>query len=150
MVERIGGPLVVALDRLIELVWARRHVTPLNLPDGTQIEVADFPEAAIREAVVNALLHREFRLETPVTIEHSPQVLSIESPGPLVAGVTEHNILTHPSKPSNRNLFQAARELRVAEETGRRSCATWSNSLSSNEMMSTLFWCSSLFSPIGQ
>lgn len=119
LVERLGGPLVLVLDRLIELAWARRHVTPLNLPDGTQLEVADFPEVAIREAVANALLHREFRLGAPVTVEHSPSVFVVESPGPLVAGVTEQNILTHPSKPRNRSLFQAARKLRIAEETGR-------------------------------
>lgn len=119
VVERLTGPLVLVLDELISLAWARRHVTPLNLPDGTQLEVADFPEPAIREAVANALLHREFRLSGPVTVEHSPTVFVVESPGPLVAGVTERNILTHPSKPRNRVLFQAARKLRVAEETGR-------------------------------
>ena len=119
IVERLTGPLVLVLDRLIELAWARRHVTPLNLPDGTQLEVADFPEGAVREVVANALLHREFRLDSPVTVEHSPSVFVVESPGPLVAGVTERNILTHPSKPRNRALFQAARKLRIAEETGR-------------------------------
>ena len=119
VVERLSGPLVLVLDQLITLAWARRHVTPLNLPDGTQLEVADFPEGAIREAVANALLHRELRLDDPVTVEQSPRVFVVESPGPLVAGVTEHNILTHPSKPRNRTLFQAARKLRIAEETGR-------------------------------
>ncbi len=119
LVERLTGPLILVLDQLIDLAWARRHVTPLNLPDGTQIEVADFPEAAIREAVANALLHREFRLDAPVTVEHSPGIFVVESPGPLVAGVTEKNILTHPSKPRNRCLFHAARTLRIAEETGR-------------------------------
>lgn len=119
VIERLTGPLVLVLDQLISLAWARRHVTPLNLPDGTQLEVADFPEGAIREAVANALLHREFRLQSPVAVEHSPSVFVVESPGPLVAGVTEQNILTHPSKPRNRTLFQAARKLRIAEETGR-------------------------------
>ncbi len=119
LVERLSGPLILVLDQLIELAWARRHVTPQNLPDGTQIDVADFPEGAIREAVANALLHREFRLDAPVTVEHSPSVFVVESPGPLVAGVTEMNILTNPSKPRNRCLFNAARRLRIAEETGR-------------------------------
>lgn len=119
VVERLDGPLINVLDRIIDLAWARRHTTPLNLPDGTQIEVADFPQGAVREAMANALLHREFRIDAPVTVEHSPTVFVVESPGPLVAGVTEKNILTHPSKPRNRCLFQAARKLRIAEETGR-------------------------------
>ncbi len=119
VVERLNGPLINVLDQLIDLAWARRHITPLNLPDGTQIEVADFPQGAVREAIANALLHREFRIDMPITVEHSPTVFVVESPGPLVAGVTENNILTHPSKPRNRCLFQAARKLRIAEETGR-------------------------------
>ncbi|MCC7078884.1 MAG: putative DNA binding domain-containing protein [Acidimicrobiia bacterium] len=119
LVERLAGPLLMVLDQLVELAWARRHVTSLNLPDGSQIEVADFPEGAVREVIGNALFHREFRLTAPVTIEHSPTVFVVESPGPLVAGVTEQNILTHPSKPRNPCLFQAARKLRLSEETGR-------------------------------
>ena len=118
-VERICGPLVTVLDRLIGLVWARRHITPLTLPDGSQIELADFPLEAVREAVVNALLHREFRIDRPVSVEHSPDAFIVESPGRLVSGITEHNILTHPSKPRNPCLFRAARHLRMAEDTGR-------------------------------
>lgn len=119
LVERLGGPLLVVLGRLTDLIWARRNTTPVNLPDGTQIEVADFPEGAVREAIVNALLHREFRFRSPIYVEHSPSTFVVQSPGPLVAGITVSNILTHPSKPRNPCLFAAARRLRIAEETGR-------------------------------
>ena len=117
--ERLAGPLVTVLDRLTELVWARRHTTPLTLPDGSQIELANFPREAVREAAANALLHRELQIDRPVHVEHSPNALVVESPGRLVSGITENNILTHPSKPRNPCLFQAARKLRMAEETGR-------------------------------
>lgn len=117
-VERLAGPLVTVLDRLTELVWARRHTTPLTLPDGSQIELADFPREAVREAVANAILHREFQIDRPVQVEHSPSALVVESPGRLVSGVTENNILTHPSKPRNPCLFHAAQKLRLAEEIG--------------------------------
>ncbi|MGH3516577.1 MAG: ATP-binding protein [Haloechinothrix sp.] len=43
----------------------------------------------------------------------------VTSPGPLVAGVTVKNILTHPSKPRNRALTAAVRTLQLAEEVGR-------------------------------
>ena len=118
-VERLAGPLVTVLDRLAELAWARRHTTPLTLRDGSQIELADFPREAVREAAANALLHREFQIDRPVSVEHSPNAFVVESPGRLVSGITESNILTHPSKPRNPCLFQAARKLRLAEETGR-------------------------------
>jgi ATP-dependent DNA helicase RecG len=118
-VERIAQPLILAFERVMELVWARRNVTPLTLPTGQQIEISDFPEAAVREALSNALLHRDFRLERPVQVEHSPSAFVVVSPGPLVGSVTEQNILTHASTPRNPTLARAARTLGLAEETGR-------------------------------
>ena len=114
-VERLAGPLVTVLDRLTELVWARRHTTPLTLPDGSQIELANFPREAVREAAANALLHRELQ------IDRSPCRALPQCARRRVSGAPcqENNILTHPSKPRNPCLFQAARKLRMAEETGR-------------------------------
>jgi ATP-dependent DNA helicase RecG len=42
----------------------------------------------------------------------------IDSPGPLVSGVTIDNILAHPSKPRNRVLIEAIRKLGLAEQAG--------------------------------
>lgn len=117
--ERLSAPLLLAFQRSLELVDARRNETPVNLPDGQQIHVADFPSLAVREAIANAVLHRDYRLLGPVTIDHSRSVLVVDSPGPLVAGVTSDNILTHPSKPRNPTLASAFRTLGLAEEIGR-------------------------------
>ena len=119
VVERLTGPLLLIYDRLIDLVALRRQMTPVTLPDGQQLQVEDFPELAVREALGNAMIHRDYRLADPVVIEHSPWVFAVTSPGPLVAGVTVDNILTHPSKPRNRVLAAAVRTLELAEEVGR-------------------------------
>ena len=119
LVDRLRGPLILVFETVVALAWSRRNVTPVNLPGGRQIDIADFPQPAIREVVANALLHRMYQLPGPVSVEHSPTSFVVESPGPLVAGVDEANILTHPSKPRNRCLFEAARMLSLAEETGR-------------------------------
>lgn len=119
LVERSSQPLVLAFARTMELVWARRNVTPLTLPNGQQLEISDFPEGAVREALSNALLHRDYRLASPVNVEHSPTSFVVISPGPLVGSVTPSNILTHASTPRNPTLAKAARLLRLAEETGR-------------------------------
>ena len=118
-VQRLRGPLVVAFQRLLELAQARRNLTPVTLPDGQQIQIEDFPELAVREAVANAVIHRDYHVRSAVTIEHSPAVFVVTSPGPLVSGVTPSNILTHPSKPRNPKLAGAARRLGLAEEIGR-------------------------------
>lgn len=118
--ERIRASLVLAFERTLELVRARgAPPKPITLPDGQILSVEDFPELAVREAVANALLHRDYHFPEPVHVDHSPQVLVISSPGPLVGGVTPENILTHPSKPRNPSLVRAARILGIAEEVGR-------------------------------
>ncbi|WP_129670193.1 ATP-binding protein, partial [Phytoactinopolyspora endophytica] len=119
VIERLTGPLLSVYDQVMDLIRLRRQLTPVTLPDGQQLQVEDFPELAVREAVGNALMHRDYRIETPVVVEHSPSVLVVTSPGPLVAGVTVDNILTHPSKPRNRALTAAVRTLELAEEVGR-------------------------------
>lgn len=119
LVERIDQPLILAFARTMDLVWARRNVTPLTLANGQQLEISDFPEAAVREALSNALLHRDYRLSSPVNVEQSPTSFVVISPGPLVGSVTPANILTHASSPRNPTLAKAARLLRLAEETGR-------------------------------
>lgn len=118
-VERLETPLVLAFGRAMELVQARRNVSTVSLPRGLQIEIEDFPELAVREAMANAVIHRDYHLRGSVQLEHSPEVLAVTSPGPLVSGVTPDNILTHPSKPRNPVLARAARQLGLAEEVGR-------------------------------
>jgi len=62
--------------------------------------------------------HRDWRLADPISVEHAPTRLVVDSPGPLVSGVTVENILAHPSKPRNRVLSEAIRKLGLAEQAG--------------------------------
>lgn len=118
VMHRLSRPLLPALLRVLELIDARVDKTPVNLPRGQQVQFADLPEGAVREAVVNAVTHRDYRLGGPVQIEHAPTRLLVTSPGPLVAGVTVDNILTTTSRPRNPALATAIRVLGLAEEAG--------------------------------
>lgn len=103
---RPTGPMLSGLLRTLELISARLDTTPVNLPGGQQVQLADLPEPAIREAVANAVIHRDYRLNGPVRVEHAPTRLTVTSPGPLVQGVTIANILTTSSRPRNARLAQ--------------------------------------------
>ena len=118
VIEHLTDPVPLLLDRLLEFVRVRRSTTPVNLPDGTQIALPDFPEEAVREALSNALLHQEFRIGEPVTVEHSPTNLTITSPGSFIDGVSENNILNVQSNPRNRRLFDAATLAAMSERAG--------------------------------
>ena len=117
-IRRLKGPLVIAFRSAMELVTARRRLTAVTFASGQQVHLEDFPTIAVREALSNAVAHRDYHPQGPVTIAHAPQVLEVSSPGSLVAGVTPENILTHEPKPRNAALAQAIRMLGLAEQLG--------------------------------
>lgn len=116
--RRWSGSLLVAFTELMSVIEARIDTTPINLPSGQQIQIQDYPIPAVREAVANAVMHGDHRDRRPVQIEHSPEAFEVRSPGPLVAGVTPSNILTHPPKPRFPSLAEAMRSLGLAEKFG--------------------------------
>jgi ATP-dependent DNA helicase RecG len=116
--KRWGTPMVTAFAAAMEVITARVGITPVNTSGGQQIQVEDYPLAALREALANALLHGDYRERRPVQIEHSPESVSVRSPGPLVAGITPENILTAGSRARFALLTGACRTLGLAEELG--------------------------------
>lgn len=111
-------PLLAGVEALLDAVETRLEVRPLNLPGGVQLQLVDYPKNAVRELVVNALIHRSYSALGTVDVEHTLERLSVSSPGGLVVGVTPENILTHPSTPRHRLLSEAVAMSRLAEKTG--------------------------------
>jgi ATP-dependent DNA helicase RecG len=118
--RRIRGskPLLAAVEVLTEAIDTRTQVRPLNVAGGVQLQLVDYPPNAVRELLVNAMIHRGFDGQGSVDIEHSPERLLITSPGGLVSGVTPENILTHPSTPRHRLLAEVVARCQLAERTG--------------------------------
>lgn len=115
---RGNRPLLAAVEVLLDAVEARRATRPLNLAGGVQLQIQDYARSAVRELVVNALVHRSFDIDGDVEVVHSVESMSVISPGGLVYGITPENILTHPSTPRHRLLFETVTLLQIAERTG--------------------------------
>ncbi|OCB51219.1 transcriptional regulator [Mycobacterium malmoense] len=116
--RRWNGPLITCFAEALEIIGARTTVTPVTLRSGQQIQIEDFPSSAVREALANALIHRDLVDNQPVLVEHSPSALTIRSPGPLVSGVTPENILTRGTKPRYPLLARAFNNLGWSEYLG--------------------------------
>ncbi|MDH3051246.1 putative DNA binding domain-containing protein [Gordonia alkanivorans] len=116
--RRWGTPLVTTFAEVLEVISARLSVTPITVRSGQQLAIEDFSSIAIREALANALIHRDLRENQPVQVRHSPATLNINSPGPLVAGVTPDNILTRGTKPRYPSLAKAFNTLGWGEYLG--------------------------------
>ncbi|GAA3776633.1 ATP-binding protein [Microbacterium kribbense] len=116
--EQLTGPLVVALQRVFDLIDARLETTPVSIGKGQQLHIADLPEPAVREAVVNGLMHREYFSMERTAVEHTVTQLRVSSPGGFVPGVNVDNVLTTSSRTRNTNLAGAMRMLGLAETAG--------------------------------
>lgn len=73
------------------------------------LDIPTFSEAAVRETILNAVSHRDYRMGGSVFIRQYPRRLEIVSPGGLPPGITTENILWE----------QAPRNRRIAETLGR-------------------------------
>jgi ATP-dependent DNA helicase RecG len=80
--------------------------------------VRELPPLAVREAVVNGVVHRDWASAAPTVVEHVGTALAVTSPGGFVGGVTPANIITHPSQARNRALAELFSSLRLAEREG--------------------------------
>ncbi|MGH3443227.1 MAG: ATP-binding protein, partial [Nitriliruptorales bacterium] len=73
---------------------------------------------AVREAIVNGSVHRDWGSPQPTVIEHIGDTLVVTSPGGFIGGVEPSNIITHPAVPRYRSLAEAMATLRLAEREG--------------------------------
>jgi ATP-dependent DNA helicase RecG len=90
--ERLYLPLPLLLQRLEELIQAANEVRSFLL--GLQrMDVPAFPLPVYREAILNAVAHRNYGLPGNVFVRHYPDRLEVMSPGGFPAGVTPQNIL---------------------------------------------------------
>jgi len=104
------------LDELWGLVNSRNEVQPIRR--GLFMDdVPTFNEGAVREALLNAIGHRDYRLAGSVFVRQYPQRLEIVSPGGFPSGVTPDNILWR-QHPRNRRIAEALARCGLVERSG--------------------------------
>lgn len=95
-------------DRLWELIDARNLKLPYQ--EGFFLyDVYAYNERAVREAVLNAVCHRNYQLPGSVFVRQYPDKIVFESPGGFIGGITPENVIDR----------QSARNRRLAEILGR-------------------------------
>lgn len=83
-----------------------------------KLRIPQFPIEGVREAVLNALTHRDYLNPGEILLRHSAQELVVTSPGGFVDGITPENILRHEAVARNRTLANALVKLRLVESSG--------------------------------
>lgn len=110
-------PLINIIDKLTERVLALSKIE--NVQIGLfRLEVEEFPERVFQEALLNALAHRDYQSDAAVYVKQYPDRIVIENPGGFLEGITENNIITHPSVPRNKLIAETLQNLKYVQRTG--------------------------------
>lgn len=111
------APIISVIDRLSEKIQDLNRI--VNVQVGLfRLEIVDFPEKVFQEALLNALSHRDYQSQGAVYVKHYPDKIVIENPGAFLDGITENNIITHPSVPRNKLIAETLQHLKYVQRTG--------------------------------
>ena len=103
-----------------DILWQRinQRNDRQSYQDGLfRYDIPTFDETAVREALLNAVAHRDYRLGGSIFLRQFPRRLEVISPGGFPPGITPDNILDQ-QNPRNRRLAEALARCGLIERSG--------------------------------
>ena len=99
--EVIEGNLIQLKDRIGEMLNAKFFIHPIDFMGIQRVEMDEYPVAAVREMLLNALVHRNY-MGAPIQIRLYEDNFSVWNDGGLPEGISEEDLkIVHRSKPRN-------------------------------------------------
>jgi len=111
-------PLLRVMEEVESRIRARNREQELMV-GLLRVGVPDYPERALREAVANALIHRDYQRIGAVHFQWHPERIEISNPGGFPEGVRLDNLLVTAPRPRNPLLADACKRAGLVERTAR-------------------------------
>ena len=118
--DEFHGPLIAMPDEIVDTIY-RKYFKGIISYDGLQ-RVTDYPvpRPALREAILNAIVHRDYTTGIPIQIKVFPDCVIIYNDGRLPENWTIANLLQkHRSRPYNPKIAYAFYRAGYIETWGR-------------------------------
>ncbi|QGG47223.1 RNA-binding domain-containing protein [Heliorestis convoluta] len=108
---------------LKQLAEAYEYINLQNKVESTfeglsRVEIPDYPYFAIRESLINAVVHRDYSFGGSILVHVFEDRIEIVSIGGLVLGLTQKDIFLGVSESRNRNLANCFYRLKLIESYG--------------------------------
>jgi ATP-dependent DNA helicase RecG len=117
--EVIDEPMFIAIENIWKLINQPTLNRKYPVQSGAYIfDLYDFNEEVIREAVLNAIAHRDYTITSEAVIKQYPNKITIANPGGFPKGVTIENILTVSSTPRSRLMTEILEKTGLVERSG--------------------------------
>ena len=117
--QDLRTPLLQAIERASELVRNHSGLTTVPVGGLRDLEVPDVSPWVAREAILNALTHRDYFPNASVMVSLYPDRLEISSPGGFPGTVTAENVIRHAPVRRNDLLAGVFRDLGLVDRAGR-------------------------------
>ena len=118
--DEIHGDLLQQVERTLDLLLTKYLRAGLSYEGLQRIERFPVPENALREAVINAVAHKDYAAANPIQISVYNDKLMLWNPGQLPEGWTvEHLRKKHASRPFNPDIAAAFFRVAYLESWGR-------------------------------
>ena len=115
--KEFGGSIFKQLDDSYSyLVLCNR--TAATFKGLERVELPDYPEEALREALLNALVHRDYSYSGSIIINVNDSCIEFISIGGLLPGLSADDIRSGISQPRNRKLAEIFHRLKLIESYG--------------------------------
>ena len=115
--KEFGGSIFKQLDDTYEYLSLCNR-TAAVFKGLERIEKSDYPEAALREALLNALVHRDYSYSGSIIININDAGMEFISIGGLLPGLSAEDIRSGISQPRNRRLAEIFHRLKLIESYG--------------------------------
>lgn len=116
--DRMDGndAIPVALERILDRIMADNPIETVR-NRLHHFEYRTHPEVALREALLNAFCHANYRIASPILVKQYADHIEITNPGGLLGGITPDNILHHDPVTRNHCLVGALTRLRLVNRS---------------------------------
>jgi ATP-dependent DNA helicase RecG len=117
---RGAAPMLELFDAAWSMLTDKAFPEAVTVVGANRRLMRAIPDYALREALVNAIMHRDYRLERSAITVHAidGKTFKVRSPGGFVSGVRPDRLITAPSNARNPCLAAAMRTLGLAEREG--------------------------------
>ena len=117
--QEFKEPLVIAIDK----VWDYLNQPASNPMQHIELmpqilDIPSFNSETVREAILNAMMHRSFQMGGDIFIRQYPDEITISNAGGFPYGVNTGNILTINSSPRSRLLTEVIEKTGLIERSG--------------------------------
>ncbi|GHT39135.1 hypothetical protein FACS189437_01650 [Bacteroidia bacterium] len=117
--QEFQEPLFLSIDKIWAYINQPASNPLLHIRDKFNIyDIKSFNEDVVREAVINACVHRSYNFSDDVFIKQYPDEIVITNAGGFPSGVSKENILIINSRPRSKRLTEVLQKTGFIERSG--------------------------------